>query len=445
MDTRELRSKSSCQCGRTWRRRRRKKQRVREQGLASCAADASLVLVKLNQWLCSRGYKTSSHSKLKPAFFANTGRGLMATRGISVGDVLISIPQQVLVTCSDVLRDAELRKYFQDSQSKLRAMEILSFFLLYHKYLGDNSDWKPYLDSLPEDYTVPAYCSKREIDIFPEFLRSHVTKQEEDVDQCYINIQKILLGNSKTEQVFSSLCIDDVKWGWFTVNTRAVFLKNKNPASLIADEDICALAPYLDLLNHSYSAQVTAGINEKNECYEIISQVTYGPFEQVFINYGPHDNIKLYVEYGFILPDNPHNFVPLSLDEIVAAVMSIPDNHIRKAVIYEKRRLIQSHEIDKNLGVTTDGPSWNLEVATTICLMTPDEMSQWQVVYEDLCSVFHRKLVVECMSLAIQQKVHQLRSCLVKVVDLHRCSEAFIIGKNLLEECCTILENTKVV
>ena len=107
-----------------------------------------------------------------------------------------------------------------------------------------------------------------------------------------------------------------------------------------------ALAPLLDLLNHSphvqvratrhviatlscllldlqitsltsrhcpVCRQVSAGFNVESQCYEISSQCSYRKHEQVFISYGPHDNIKLLVEYGFTVPDNPHSSVPIYL------------------------------------------------------------------------------------------------------------------------------------
>ena len=73
------------------------------------------------------------------------------------------------------------------------------------------------------------------------------------------------------EQVEKSSCLTwkrRFEWAWFTVNTRAVYLA-ADPREASGSwgsgsqsaEDSLALAPYLDLLNHSGSVKVQAGIN----------------------------------------------------------------------------------------------------------------------------------------------------------------------------------------
>ena len=40
---------------------------------------------------------------------------------------------------------------------------------------------------------------------------------------------------------------------------------------------------------------------------------------QVFIHYGAHSNTSLLVEYGFVIPGNPDDGIPLTLDQLLAA------------------------------------------------------------------------------------------------------------------------------
>jgi hypothetical protein len=53
--------------------------------------------------------------------------------------------------------------------------------------------------------------------------------------------------------------------------------------------------------------QVDAAFNKSSNCYEIKTHKSYKKYDQVFISYGPHNNIHLLLEYGFILPDDPHD------------------------------------------------------------------------------------------------------------------------------------------
>jgi len=54
---------------------------------------------------------------------------------------------------------------------------------------------------------------------------------------------------------------------------------------------------------------VTAGYNERSKSYKISTDTAYSAGQQVFINYGPHSNMKLLLEYGFILENNPNNVI----------------------------------------------------------------------------------------------------------------------------------------
>jgi hypothetical protein len=60
------------------------------------------------------------------------------------------------------------------------------------------------------------------------------------------------------------------EWAWFTVNTRAVYLAvdPRDPGGQQQSaEDSLALAPYLDLLNHSAVVTVQAGVNIQTSAY----------------------------------------------------------------------------------------------------------------------------------------------------------------------------------
>ena len=75
-----------------------------------------------------------------------------------------------------------------------------------------------------------------------------------------------------------------------------------------------ALAPYLDCLNHSSVADITA--SSKNDKFEIITNRKISKNEEVFISYGKHPDAFLLIEYGFAIgQSNSFNSVAISSQE----------------------------------------------------------------------------------------------------------------------------------
>ena len=61
--------------------------------------------------------------------------------------------------------------------------------------------------------------------------------------------------------------------------------------------------------------QIDPFFNHQTNCYEIKTHTSYQSYQQVFISYGCHSNQKLFIDYGFCLPDNPHNTIEISYGE----------------------------------------------------------------------------------------------------------------------------------
>ena len=75
------------------------------------------------------------------------------------------------------------------------------------------------------------------------------------------------------------------------VNTRCIYLDAKKQDAA----DNIALAPMLDFLNHTPDAKTEGRFCTKTKSYQIKTLLPYKKGEQVFINYGPHDNCFILV------------------------------------------------------------------------------------------------------------------------------------------------------
>ncbi|XP_054569497.1 SET domain-containing protein 4 isoform X3 [Eptesicus fuscus] len=184
-------------------------------------------------------------------------------------------------------------------------------------------------------------------------------------------------------------------WAWCTVNTRAVYMTPGRRQGLSAEPDTCALAPFLDLLNHSPAVQVEAAFNEESRRYEIRTRSGCRRHEEVLICYGAHDSRRLLLEYGFVPRGNPHACVPVSQDMLVKYLPST-DKQMNKKI-----SILKDHDFIENLTFGWDGPSWRLLTALRLLCLEAGEFLCWKKVLlgEIISDVNEKK------SLDIAQKI----------------------------------------
>ncbi|NWI19533.1 SETD4 protein, partial [Crypturellus soui] len=353
--------------GRTGRKRRRKHLQSFTNGVNS---SHKLEYIKLKKWLKDRGFEDSN---LRPAEFWDTGRGLMTTKALQAGELVISLPEKCLLTTATVL-SSSLGEYITKWKPPVSPLLALCTFLVAEKHVGDKSLWKPYLDVLPKTYACPVCMEKEVVSLLPEPLRKKAREQRAVVHELYVS-SKAFFSSLKplfAENIDTIFNYSALEWAWCTVNTRTVYMKHSQRECFSLEPDVYALAPYLDLLNHSPSVQVKAAFNEQTRSYEIRTNTQCKKYEEVFICYGPHDNQRLLLEYGFVTTDNPHSSVYVSSDTLLRYFPPL-DNQ-RNA----KLSILKNHDFLENLTFGWDGPSWRLLTALKLLNLREDEFTCWK-------------------------------------------------------------------
>ncbi|XP_077735267.1 SET domain-containing protein 4 isoform X8 [Canis aureus] len=173
------------------------------------------------------------------------------------------------------------------------------------------------------------------------------------------------LFSEAVESIFSYRAL---LWAWCTVNTRAVYVKHRQRQCFSTEPNTYALAPYLDLLNHSPEVQVKGAFNEETRCYEIRTASNCRKHEEVFICYGPHDNQRLLLEYGFVSIHNPHACVYVS-EDILVKYLPTTDKQMNKKI-----SILKDHDFIENLTFGWDGPSWRLLTALKLLCLEAEEL-----------------------------------------------------------------------
>ncbi|NWH20995.1 SET domain-containing protein 4 isoform X1 [Grus americana] len=419
--------------GRTGRRRRRKHLQSFMDGV-NCSH--KLEYIKLKKWLKDRGFEDKN---LRPAQFWDTGRGLMATKALQAGDLIISLPEKCLLTTGTVLSSC-LGEYIMRWKPPVSPLIALCTFLIAEKHAGEKSLWKPYLDVLPKTYTCPVSLEHDVVSLLPEPLRKKAQEQRAMVHELYMSskaffssLQPLFAENTGTIFNYSAL-----EWAWCTVNTRTIYMKHSQRECFSLEPDVYALAPYLDLLNHRPNVQVKAAFNEQTRSYEIWTNSQCKKYEEVFICYGPHDNQRLLLEYGFVATDNPHSSVYVSSDTLLRYFP--PLDKQRNA----KLSILKDHDFLENLTFGWDGPSWRLLTALKLLCLQADEFTCWRrTLLGDLISARNEQQTLNITAKICHFLIEETQHVLLQISQLKRSKEN--LKKNLALVEALRLEDLKIL
>ncbi|KFQ31686.1 SET domain-containing protein 4, partial [Mesitornis unicolor] len=399
--------------GRTGRNRRRKHLQSFKDGV-NCSDKQEYI--KLQKWLKDRGFEDSN---LRPAEFWDSGRGLMTTKSLQVRDLIISLPEKCLLTTGTVLSSC-IGEHIMKWKPPVSPLIALCTFLIAEKHAGEKSQWKPYLDVLPKAYTCPVCLEHDVVSLLPEPLRKKAQEQRATVHELYMSskaffssLQSFFAENTGTVFSYSAL-----EWAWCTVNTRTIYMKHSQRECFSLEPDVYALAPYLDLLNHSPNVQVNAAFNEQTRSYEIRTNSHCKKYEEVFICYGPHDNQRLLLEYGFVAMDNPHSSVYVSSDTLLKYFSPLDKQRNAKLCI------LKDHDFLENLTFGWDGPSWRLLTALKVLSLGADEFTCWRrTLLGDVISARNEEQTLSTTAKICHFLIEETQHVLLQISQLKRNKE----------------------
>lgn len=422
--------------GRTSRKRCQK----RKLSFVKLNENTDEALIRLKSWLLSENCVSIRY--LIPECFSVTGRGLKTLKRIESNEVLIQLPLQMLLT-TDVLLQSDIKTVFlYNTTDNFSSQCILATFLVYETHLGIKSKWYLYLKTLPQSFTNPDFCTNKEKAMLPSFIL-HSLHQAHKLQEDFSSLMKVVkyLDNRShcshcNMHLQKIITFAKYKWAYYVVNTRAVYIDTKvckENIFNIKQPNNLALAPFLDLFNHDVNTAVKVSIvtdDHQNQFYQIVTSKPFDEETQVFINYGAHDSLKLYIDYGFFIPCNP-------LDEIQFDVFDIQRYF---DISRSKLDFITFNGFHKTMSFTRDGLNYNATI-TLFIVNTKLEKDYWKLkIYgetfdsNEWCTI--NKLGISILSL----KRTDYTCALSNMRNVKLKSPSFSIAINLVEEYINILD-----
>ncbi|XP_055911189.1 SET domain-containing protein 4 [Eupeodes corollae] len=369
--------------GRTKRLRSIKK---RNQNIVAEKCDSA---ISLYHYMRQFGWK--NEKKLTCLNFSTTGRGLCSKMTILEEDPIIRLPLEAMITIATLENDQDFRDLTEDLanfDTKVYFQSLLALYVLFQKHSND-SQFRQYIESIPSSFSTPYFCQSDELYFLPEIVLLQSVDQNRKIRESYTAMQTALgsklcpcCGLQYFKEVFT---LKDFKWAYFAVNSRSVFVNDYEIQPLVKDASrawvkkiLCdkpdmALAPFLDLFNHS-DAALTEPLIEKEDNhlhYQLITKNSYQPYEQIFISYGNLTNLKLFTEYGFSLDDNSNDYFEITLVDIEALIKTEAKF---KGVFFHsnKFKFIREHNLNDQMFIhATDGLSHNLQVVLYLIFKEP--------------------------------------------------------------------------
>ncbi|KAJ8866492.1 hypothetical protein PR048_032335 [Dryococelus australis] len=422
--------------GRVQRRRKWKwrKRSIKEDGDSIC--------IQLVQWLGEQ--KCILPSNIQWAYFSGTGRGLYTTMYLPEGSFLIRLPKHIMITIHTVMQSGIGSWFLNASEvESFSNQQILAAFLIWERHLGLDSRWAAYINSLPENYTTPLTMSKREKALLPKYIHDGVQEQEQTVLESYKLVITVIKKFSLCKHCGKLLLTDiftfhSFLWAWNTVNTRAVYVKPTVSVVRLRGENTLALAPFLDLFNHS--CYVNTRVEETDESYSLFSSDACPSNSQVFISYGPHANYKLYIEYGFVVSNNPHDVVPVTVEQIDKVMNSV---HAVPSVTFSKARnkLIKNNRLNENLCFSNEGPSFTLQAYIFVREVRDfDKKVLQQKIFTCEFTNVEKEVINSVVIRLLCDKIAKYQQQLDIMLQPNQCSESFSVAKILVYNHLQLLE-----
>ncbi|KAL2786557.1 hypothetical protein BJX66DRAFT_328524 [Aspergillus keveii] len=315
------------------------------------------------QWAISQGVIVDG---VGPARFQGRGLGMIAMREIQENDVIVRVPQRVMLTVEAIPSSFSSRFPENTPVHALLAAflcngepEDLEAFQLWRKTWPSRKDFEDCMPILWQENSclLPPSISGR----WKNVQKRKLEFEYESSHQNILAQQRMRLRDAwrSVVAVFPETDWEAFSYHWLIVNTRSFFYLMPGHEPPEDRNDAMALLPLADYFNHS---DVACNVKFDGHEYVFRAVKAYNIGEEIFMSYGPHTNDFLFTEYGFYLDSNQSE--ALYLDDIIFQDLN--------PSLQEELNLQQYYG---NYQVTATGVCYRTEIAACIVYMP---LQDWQ-------------------------------------------------------------------
>ena len=310
-------------------------------------------------WLRSAGVRLSG---VTIGRFPNTGRGCVATRDLHVGDVVVEVPEDAILTADNSVAADALRAFFGGDTAPRLEREALVLAVMAEMARGEASRVNAYLNALPslrathsplgwtadelaelegtscaermfaedEDAELPSmtvehwkHVAEPFFERHPEFATHPSPGSDENENETTTYLRKTYLHATALVAGFSFTLGEEDEEDEDEAFGRPVDAADDARGSdSEAHASTQAMVPFWDMLNHVSPelASVRLEHDERAATLKMVCVREVRRGSEVFNTYGALGDDELLRRYGFVARSNPHGGgAEVTLRELVAA------------------------------------------------------------------------------------------------------------------------------
>eukprot|EP00011_Vannellida_sp_DIVA3-517-6-12_P005687 CAMPEP_0114619382 /NCGR_PEP_ID=MMETSP0168-20121206/8186_1 /TAXON_ID=95228 ORGANISM="Vannella sp., Strain DIVA3 517/6/12" /NCGR_SAMPLE_ID=MMETSP0168 /ASSEMBLY_ACC=CAM_ASM_000044 /LENGTH=476 /DNA_ID=CAMNT_0001830551 /DNA_START=166 /DNA_END=1596 /DNA_ORIENTATION=+ len=275
----------------------KKMQRRRKGGLPAPPPEP---FTKLTQWLGENGVDVASFPVAIAADIGQEGSGLVARRDLTEGELLVSIPERLLLS----LQSADENGVGELKAKVLDAIPSVKLALhLWMELQKPKSFWKPYIDSLPRTLSLPIFWTVEELQsLRGTIVQGDALKSVVTTAMQYIHVFQEF---QRLERKRDILAFSYEEWAWCV----GIVMSRQNKVPLGGSgRPQPTLIPFWDLFNHS-KGEITTFWNTEHRTLDSLSMESVKEGEQAYMHYGYRHNGLLLLYQGFVYDDNIHDCI----------------------------------------------------------------------------------------------------------------------------------------
>eukprot|EP00753_Platysulcus_tardus_P005445 PLAT13341.1.p1 GENE.PLAT13341.1~~PLAT13341.1.p1 ORF type:complete len:531 (+),score=287.21 PLAT13341.1:22-1614(+) len=281
----------------------------------SCTSDARKVAIaNVLRWASLNGATISDSVRFLPSPL--DGYGLFAQEAIRADTLLLSVPAHLFFSLA-AARDSPLWMVLEsdvfdhealDERAVLSTMHAL--FLMHEVNADADSDWKPYLSTLPDYVDTPLYWDDTLLAAFQSSrLHRTVYMRNEAILDAYNIVFPRLFERWPLLFDASTYSVDTFRWAMTMLSSRAQDVA-------LSSSSITSLLPIVDLINGDMSddrVNVYFDQDPETQAYELYAAVDIAAGQEIVQPYEPRSSADFLVAYGFSPRNNTEESVSLPL------------------------------------------------------------------------------------------------------------------------------------